>query len=100
MGNTTPKAQRPANEDAKPSARPVARFGYLNTTVSVFRNPVKTKGGRSVDAYNVSVSRSYMSNGKRVFTHVLGRNDLLPAGLGLLRAFEYIENAQNGNSDQ
>lgn len=98
MANTSPKAQRPAeNQDVTSSAKPVATMRYGSISAAVFRNPVKTKSGETVYTYTVSLRRSYQQNGKWAQTHTLREDDLLSAAYALDRCYDFIAEARNAD---
>ena len=100
MANTKPQAPRPAQQGATSSATPIARFGFESVSAAVFMEFVKTKGGRTVDVYNVSLRRSYQdAEGEWANTHTLRRADLLPATLALMKCYEFINDA-NSTGDE
>lgn len=100
MANTKPEAPRPAQQDATSSAKPIARFGFESVSAAIFTESVKTKGGRTVDVYNVSLRRSYQNaEGDWANTHTLRRADLLPAGLALMKCYEFINDANSAGDE-
>jgi hypothetical protein len=92
MAQTTHAAKRPAAQtDATPSAEPVFTVRFGNVSVAVFAKQAKAKDGGTFDTFHTSLRRSYRDDsGAWRQTHVLGADDLLPAGLALQRAFEFI----------
>lgn len=95
MAKTSPQAQRPAyNQDATSSAKPVATMRYGSLSAAVFRNPVKTKDGRTVHSYTVSLRRSYQQDGQWAQTHTLHDEDLLAAAHALERSYDFITEAK------
>jgi len=97
MANTSPKAQRPAeNEDATSPAKPVATFRYGGVSAAIFTDKVKTKNGKSLDVYNVSLRRSYRkADGQWSPSRSLRSADLLPASLALQKCYEFLNDVQD-----
>lgn len=101
MANTSPKAQRPAdNEDVTSSAKPAATFRFGDVSAAVFTKQVQTEGGKTFNAVNVSLRRSYRdSDGEWRHTHSLRAADLLPAAYALTKCYDMVADA-NGTDDQ
>ncbi len=86
MANTTPT----------PPAKPVVSIRYGNVSVAAFANEAKTKDGKTFEAYNVSVRRSYRkSDGEWINTHSLRRSDLLPAAEALTECFQRLSGSKD-----
>lgn len=101
MANTSPKAQRPAeNKDVTSSAKPTGTFRFGDVSAAVFTKQVETRDGKSVNAVNVSLRRSYRdASGDWQHTHSLRAGDLLPAAYALIKCYEMVSDA-NGRDDQ
>jgi len=98
MANTSPNAQRPASNGATSSAKPVAVFRFENVSAAIFADSAKTKDGQTIEKFNVSVRRPYRTKaGEWEHTHTLHRGDLLPAALGLLKCYEYINGSHESD---
>jgi hypothetical protein len=88
MANPSPKATRPATQDATTPAA-VVRCGTLSA--AVFKRIAKTKSGEEFPAYQVSLRRSYQdAQGEWQHSQTLREEDLLPAAFTLTRCFEQI----------
>ena len=98
MANTSPTAQRPASQDAKSPARPVARYQIGNVSAAVFTDSVKKKNGDTFDVFNVSLRRSYKkADGSLANSHSLRSGDLLSAIEALQKCHTFIAASEDGN---
>ena len=95
MANTSPTAQRPAQEDATSSAKPVATFRYGNVSAAVFSNQVKTKDGKTFDVHNTSIRRSYRkTDGTWGHVSTLRKNDLPAAAFALMQCSHFLNGSK------
>ena len=72
--------------DNEPKQQPEERFREGNVVASVWQN-----AGPTGTYYNVTLSRSYQKDGATQWTDSLGRYDLTPAAIALLRAHKWID---------
>ena len=85
MANTTPTSP----------AKPVVSIRYGNVSVAAFANEAKTKDGKTFEAYNVSIRRSYKKGDQWEHTHSLRRSDLLPAAQALTECFQILSGSKD-----
>ena len=93
MANTSQKPPRPAQDDAKSSAKPAAKFRFGDVSAAVFAEPVNLPSGKTITLFNVSLRRSYRDRetGNWKQTNVLSHADLLPAAEVLRACYHAIE---------
>lgn len=100
MANASPQSPRPApTKDATPPAgeprqQPLAVFRFESVSAAVFADSVKTAKG-TIPSSAVSVRRSYRDeDGTWQHTHTLRAGDLLPAAFALMKAYDFIADAE------
>lgn len=103
MANPSPTAPRSAETQSAPSPAPatkapVAVFRFESVSAAVFADPVKTQKA-SFTLLSVSLRRAYRDEqGAWQHTNSLRASDLLPAALALLKAYEFVADAQSDDA--
>ena len=97
---TTPaKSSEPRNECAEAKTPPTARVEFCGVSAAIWPKTVSTAKGNSRETYVVTLTRSYKDGEERKRTHTLFPEQLLPASMALIKAWEMIENGIQQTED-
>lgn len=73
---------------------PTARVEFGGVSAALWPKTVKTADGQSRETYMVSLSRSYRDGNERKRTHTLFPENLLPAAMALIKAWEFTQGGE------
>ena len=97
---TTPaKSSEARNEHTEAKTPPTARVAFCDVTAAIWPKTVKTAKGNARETFVVSLTRSYKDGEQMKRTHTLFPEQLLPASMALIKAWEMIENGIQQTED-
>lgn len=73
---------------------PTARVEFGGVSAAIWPKTVKTGTDQTRQTWMVSLSRSYRDGDERKRTHTLFPENLLPAAMALIKAWEFTQNGE------
>ena len=82
------------SEGTEARVPPTARVEFGGVSAGIWPKVVKTADGQSRETYTISLSRSYRDGSERKRTHTLFPENLLPAAMALIKAWEFTQGSE------
>ena len=96
---TSPAKPQKANEDTEPRVPPISRVEFGGVSAAIWPKEVKTPDGQTRETWMVMLSRSYWNGKEHKRTYVLFPENLLPAAMALMKAWEFTQTGKQVEED-